>query len=53
MNVKVRNEAQLDIAEDANFYAQQGSSAGDYFYLRIFEEIESLSKLAGNHRRLQ
>jgi len=51
MNVEVRNEARLDIAEGVAFYDRQGYGAGDYFYLRIFEDIESLSGTAGIHER--
>ena len=43
MNVEVRNEAHLDIAEGVAFYDRQGYDAGDYFYQRIFEDIDSLS----------
>jgi plasmid stabilization system protein ParE len=49
MNVEVRNEAHLDIAEGVAFYDRHGSGAGDYFYKRIFEDIESLSESAGIH----
>jgi hypothetical protein len=31
MNVEVRNEAHLDIAEGVAFYDRQGHGAGDYF----------------------
>jgi hypothetical protein len=51
MNVEVRNEAHLDIAEGVAFYDRQGYGAGDYFYQRIFEDIESLSGTAGIHQR--
>ncbi len=49
MNVEVRHEAQLDIAEGVAFYDRQGFVAGDYFYQRIFEDIESLGQTAGIH----
>ncbi len=49
MNVDVRNEAQLDIADGVAFYDRQGVGAGDYFYQRIFDDIESLSETAGIH----
>ena len=49
MNVEVRNEARLDIAEGVAFYDRQGYGAGDYFYQRIFEDIDSLSETAGIH----
>lgn len=49
MNVEVRNEAHLDIAEGVAFYDRQGFGAGDYFYQRIFEDIESLRETAGVH----
>jgi plasmid stabilization system protein ParE len=51
MNVEVRNEAHLDIAEGVAFDDRQGHGAGDYFYQRIFEDIESLSGTAGIHER--
>jgi UDP-glucose 4-epimerase len=51
MNVEVRNEAHLDIAEGVAFYDRQGYGAGDYFYQRIFEDIDSLSATAGIHDR--
>jgi hypothetical protein len=51
MNVEVRNEAHLDIAEGVAFYDRQGYGAGDYFYQRIFEDIDSLSETGGIHDR--
>ena len=51
MNIEVRNEAHLDIANGVAFYDRQGHGAGDYFYQRIFEDIDSLSETAGNHER--
>jgi hypothetical protein len=51
MNVEVRSEAHLDIAEGVAFYDRQGYNAGDYFYQRIFEDIESLCGTAGIHER--
>jgi plasmid stabilization system protein ParE len=41
----------LDIAEGAAFYDRQGHGAGDYFYHRIFEDIDSLSDTAGIHEK--
>jgi plasmid stabilization system protein ParE len=49
MNVEIRNEAHLDIAEGVAFYDRQSYGAGDYFYQRIFDDIESLSETAGIH----
>lgn len=49
MNVEIRNEAQLDIAEGVAFYDRPSYGAGDYFYQRIFGDIESLSETAGIH----
>lgn len=51
MNVVVRIEAHLDIAEVVAFYDRQGHGAGDYFYHRIFEDIDSLSDTAGIHEK--
>ena len=31
------------------FYDRQGQGAGDYFYQRIFEDIDSLGESAGIH----
>jgi len=39
----------LYIAEGVAFYDRQDHSVGDYFYHRIFEEIDSLSDTAGIH----
>ena len=49
MNVEVRNEALLDIADAVAFYDRQSYGAGDFFYQRIFEDIDSLSETAGIH----
>ncbi len=49
MNVEIRNEAHLDIAQGVAFYDRQGYGAGDNFYKRIFEDIESLRGTAGIH----
>jgi plasmid stabilization system protein ParE len=49
MNIEIRNEAHLDIAEGVAFYDRQSYGAGDYFYQRIFDDIESLSETAGIH----
>lgn len=39
MNVEIRNEAQLDIAEGVAFYDRQSYGAGDYFYQRILTTL--------------
>ena len=44
MNVEIRSEAHVDIAAGVAFYDRQGFGAGDHFYRRIFEDIESLSE---------
>ncbi len=49
MNVAVLDEARLDIADGVAFYDRQSDGAGDYFYQRIFDDIESLSENAGIH----
>ena len=49
MNVEIRNEAHLDIADGVAFYDRQSYGAGDYFYQRIFEDIESLNETSGIH----
>ncbi|HBJ38498.1 MAG TPA: hypothetical protein DDZ51_27840 [Planctomycetaceae bacterium] len=49
MNVEVRNEAHSDIAEGVAFYDRQDYGAGEYFFERIFDDIESLSETAGIH----
>lgn len=49
MNVEVRNEAHWDIADGVAFYDKQNYRAVDYFYQRIFEDIDSLSESAGIH----
>jgi plasmid stabilization system protein ParE len=51
MNVAIRNEARWDIAEGVAFYDRQSYGAGDYFYGRIFEDIDALSTTAGIHER--
>ena len=51
MNVEIRGEAHWDIAEGVVFYDRQGHGVGDYFYQRIFEDIESLSETAGIHEK--
>ena len=49
MNVELLDEARLDIADGVAFYDRQSDGAGDYFYQRIFDDIESLSETAGIH----
>ncbi|MEX1026858.1 MAG: type II toxin-antitoxin system RelE/ParE family toxin [Candidatus Paceibacterota bacterium] len=49
MSVEIRHEAHLDIAEGVAFYDRQSFGAGDYFYQRIFDDIESLRETAGIH----
>jgi plasmid stabilization system protein ParE len=49
MNVEVLDEARLDIADGVAFYDHQSDGAGDYFYQRIFDDIESLGETAGIH----
>jgi plasmid stabilization system protein ParE len=51
MNVEIRSEAHWDIADGVAFYDRQGLGAGDYFYQRIFEDIDSLSETAGVHEK--
>ena len=45
MNVDILNEARLDIADGVAFYDRQSDRAGNYFFERIFDDIESLEKL--------
>lgn len=49
MNVEVLAEARLDIADGVAFYDGQSDGAGDYFFQRIFDDIESLRETAGVH----
>ncbi|MCR9117636.1 MAG: type II toxin-antitoxin system RelE/ParE family toxin [bacterium] len=49
MNVVVLSEARLDIADGVAFYDRQSVGAGDYFFERIFEDIDSLADSAGIH----
>ena len=49
MNVEVLDESRFDIADGVAFYDRQSDGAGDYFYQRIFDDIESLSETAGIH----
>ena len=49
MNVEILEEARLDIAEAVAFYDRQGENAGDYFYERIFDDINDLGDTAGVH----
>ncbi len=49
MNVEVLDEARLDIVDGVAFYDRLSDGAGDYFYQRIFDDIESLSETAGIH----
>ena len=49
MNVELLDEARLDIADGVAFYDRQSDGAGDYFFQRIFDDIESLSETAGIH----
>ena len=49
MNVEILDEARFDIADGVAFYDRQNYGAGDYFYQRIFDDIESLSETAGIH----
>ncbi|WP_182866982.1 type II toxin-antitoxin system RelE/ParE family toxin [Rhodopirellula sp. JC639] len=49
MNVEVLDEARLDIAEGVAFYDHQSDGAGDYFFERIFDDIDALKDTAGVH----
>ncbi len=49
MNVEILDEARFDIADGVEFYDRQSEGAGDYFYQRIFDDIESLAERAGVH----
>ena len=49
MNVEILDEARRDIAEGVAFYDQQSDEAGDYFFERIFRDIDSLKTTAGIH----
>ncbi|MCA9103774.1 MAG: type II toxin-antitoxin system RelE/ParE family toxin [Pirellulaceae bacterium] len=51
MNVEIRSEAVSDIHAGVAFYDQQSSGAGDYFFQRIFDDIESLGSTAGCHEK--
>lgn len=49
MNVEILDEARSDIADGVAFYDRQSDSAGDYFFQRILDDIESLSETGGIH----
>ncbi len=49
MNVEVLDEARLDIADGVAFYDRQSDRAGDYFFERIFDDIDKLERTAGIH----
>lgn len=49
MNVEVLDEARRDIADGVAFYDRQSDRAGDYFFERIFDDIDSLVETAGIH----
>jgi plasmid stabilization system protein ParE len=45
----MRHEARLDIADGVAFYDRQSDGAGNYFFDRIFDDIESLEDTASIH----
>jgi plasmid stabilization system protein ParE len=49
MNVEILDEARLDITDGVAFYDRQTDGAGDCFFQRIFDDIESLGETAGIH----
>jgi len=49
MNVEILDEARVDIANGVAFYDRQNYGAGDYFFERIFDDINGLADTAGIH----
>lgn len=49
MNVEILDEARLDISDGVAFYDRQSDGAGDYFFERIFDDIDGLTNSAGTH----
>ena len=53
MNIKILNEAELDIANGIEFYEVQKEGLGRYFYNSILSDINSLQLYAGIHYRVK
>ena len=49
MNIKILNEAEVDIANGIEFYEKQKEGLGRYFYNSILSDINSLQLYAGIH----
>jgi hypothetical protein len=49
MNIKILDEAEIDISNGMRFYESQKEGLGDYFFDSIISDIESLYIYAGIH----
>ncbi len=49
MNIRILDEAQLDLEIASEFYELQSRGLGTYFLEHIFADIDSLILYAGNH----
>jgi len=52
MNIKILNEAEVDIANGIEFYESQKDGLGRYFYNSILSDINSLQLYAGIHYKV-
>jgi plasmid stabilization system protein ParE len=52
VKIKILASARNDLAEGCGFYELQGEGLGRYFLTSLFADIDSLSRLAGVHRKV-
>ena len=50
-SVQILSEAENDLEEGREFYANQGNKLGDYFWDTLLSDMESLVLFAGIHQK--
>lgn len=52
MKIRILDRAERDLEDGVRFYERQGAGLGRYFFQSVAEDIGSLARLGGIHRRV-
>ena len=52
MKIRILDRAERDLEDGVRFYEQQSAGLGGYFFQSVADDIGSLTRLGGIHRRV-
>ena len=52
MKIRILDRAERDLEDGVRFYDQQSAGLGGYFFQSVADDIGSLARLGGIHRRV-